>query len=54
MARGTPNSWFCERYRDWRKCVSPTMRQNHAAGEKLFVDWASDTIAVFDPATMQF
>jgi transposase len=46
---GYAYSWFCERYRDWKKCVSPTMRQNHAAGEKLFVDWAGDTIAVFNP-----
>jgi len=27
------------------------MRQTHVAGEKLFVDRASDTIPVFDPAT---
>ena len=27
------------------------MRQSHAACEKLFVDWAGDTIAVFDSAT---
>ena len=31
-------SHFCERYRGWLKTVSPTMRQTHAAGEKLFVD----------------
>ena len=48
--QGYAYSWFCERYRDWKKCVSPTMRQHHAAGEKLFVDWAGDTIPVFDPA----
>ena len=42
---------FCELYADWRKRVSPTMRQTHVAGEKLFVDWAGDTIAVADPAT---
>ena len=24
------------------------MRQTHAAGEKLFVDFAGDTVAVFD------
>ena len=47
---GYAYSWFCERYRDWKKGVSPTMRQHHAAGEKLFVDWAGDSIAVFDPA----
>jgi transposase len=27
------------------------MRQTHLAGEKLFVDWAGDTIGVVDPAT---
>ena len=52
-ARGYAYSWFCERYSDWRKCISPTMRQTHVAGEKLFVDWAGDTIPVFDPATGQ-
>jgi transposase len=48
---GAAYSWFCERYRHWKKSVSPTMRQHHAAGEKLFVDWAGDTIAVFDQVT---
>src|SRR5262245_28207250 len=41
-------SRFCDLYRAWLKTVSPTMRQSHAAGEKLFVDWAGDTVAVFD------
>ena len=50
-AQGYAYSWFCERYSDWRKCITPTMRQTHLAGEKLFVDWAGDTIPVFDPAT---
>jgi transposase len=27
------------------------MRQTHVAGEKLFVDYAGDTVAVFDGAT---
>jgi transposase len=49
--RGYAYSWFCERYGDWRKCVTPTMRQTHLAGEKLFVDWAGDTLPVFDPTT---
>jgi transposase len=52
-AQGYAYSWFCERYSDWRKCISPTMRQTHLAGEKLFVDWAGDTIEVFDAATGQ-
>jgi transposase len=42
---------FCELYGSWRKRISPTMRQTHLAGEKLFVDWAGDTIALIDPAT---
>jgi transposase len=50
-AQGYAYSWFCERYSDWRKRISPTMRQTHLAGDKLFVDWAGDTMPVFDPIT---
>jgi hypothetical protein len=50
-AQGYAYSWFCERYSDWRKRISPTMRQTHLAGEKLFVDWAGDTMPVFDATT---
>jgi transposase len=50
-AQGYAYSWFCERYSDWRNRISPTMRQTHLAGEKLFVDWAGDTMPVFDPTT---
>ena len=50
-AQGYAYSWFCERYSDWRKRISATMRQTHLAGEKLFVDWAGDTMPVFDPTT---
>jgi len=44
-------SRFCDLYGEWRRRITPTMRQMHVAGEKLFVDWAGDTIPVFDPAT---
>jgi transposase len=44
-------SRFCDLYSDWRGGVSPTMRQTHLAGEKLFVDFAGQTLAVIDPAT---
>jgi len=44
-------SRFCDLYGEWRRRITPTMRQTHVAGEKLFVDRASDTIPVFDPAT---
>ena len=33
-AQGYAYSWFCERYSDWRKRITPTMRQTHVAGEK--------------------
>jgi transposase len=44
-------SRFCELYGEWRKTVSATMRQTHPAGERLFVDYAGDTVAVFDQIT---
>jgi transposase len=44
-------SRFCDLYGEWRRSVSATMRQTHAAGEKLFVDFAGDTVAVIDPQT---
>ena len=31
--------------------MSATMRQTHVAGEKLFMDFAGDTVAVIDPRT---
>jgi transposase len=37
---GYSYSWFCERYRAWSGRLSPTMRQTHVAGEKMFVDYA--------------
>ena len=39
---------FCAHYGAWRRTVSATMRQIHVAGEKLFVDFAGDTVPVFD------
>ena len=47
-----PNSYgysrYCELYRAWEGRLSPTMRQVHIAGEKLFVDYAGTTIDIFD------
>jgi len=44
-------SRFCDHYIAWRRGISATMRQTHVAGEKLFVDFAGDTVPVFDGAT---
>ena len=39
-------SRFCDLYRGWAAKLPVTMRQSHAAGDKLFVDYAGDTVAV--------
>jgi transposase len=44
-------SWFCERYQQWRRCLDVVLRQEHKAGEKMFVDWAGATIPVYDATT---
>jgi len=42
-------SRFCELYQRWRRKQDVVLRQEHKAGEKLFVDWAGDTIPIYDP-----
>lgn len=44
-------SRFCELYRQWEGKLHVSLRQSHRAGEKLFVDWAGQTIPVVDPKT---
>ena len=44
-------SRFCELYRAWEGRLSPTMRQTHVAGERLFVDYAGTTLDVIDAST---
>jgi transposase len=48
---GFSYSRFCELYTRWKGRLTPTMRQTHVAGEKLFVDYAGTTIDVVDAAT---
>lgn len=43
-------SRFCVQYRQWKQTRDLVMRQDHRAGEKLFVDWAGDTIPIYDRA----
>ena len=44
-------SRWCELYRGWEGRLSPTMRQVHPAGERLFVDYAGQTVDVVDAVT---
>jgi transposase len=41
---GYAYSRFCDLYRRWLKKLDLVLRQEHRAGEKLFVDYAGDTI----------
>jgi len=44
-------AWYCQHYEAWKGRVRPTMRQTHVGGQKVFVDFAGDTIDVIDPLT---
>jgi transposase len=42
---------FCCRYRDWQDKLDIVLRQEHRAGEKLFVDYAGQTVPMIDRTT---
>jgi transposase len=44
-------SQFCEHYSRWVGRLKPSMRFNHTAGEKCFVDYAGPTVDVIDADT---
>ena len=44
-------SRFCGLYRRWLGKLDLVLRQEHRAGEKMFVDYAGATIPVYDPRT---
>jgi transposase len=46
--QGFGYSWFCEHYRTWVGRLDLVMRQEHRAGEKLFVDFAGHTVPITD------
>ena len=48
---GYQYSQFCERYRQWAATLEVCLRQEHKAGEKMFVDWAGQTFPVTEAAT---
>ena len=48
---GYQYSWFCKLYNKWAGTIDLVMRQDHRAGEKLFVDYAGQTVEVVDRLT---
>ena len=50
---GYQYSQFCHLYRQWAAKFDPVMRQEHRAGEKLFVDYTGQTVPVYDLHTNQ-
>ena len=44
-------SWFCQTYRQWACRLSPTLRQTHVAGEKMFVDYSGQKVEIIDGLT---
>lgn len=45
---GLGYSRFCYHYQQWKRQHEVVMRQEHHPGEKLFIDWAGDQIALHD------
>jgi transposase len=48
---GYAYTWFCTRYSQWAGTLPLTLRQTHAPGEKLFVDYSGDKVAIVDAQT---
>lgn len=42
---------FCTRYHRWAGKLDFVLRQPHRAGEKLFLDYAGQTVPMVDPLT---
>jgi transposase len=50
-----PDGWqysvFCEQLKRWLMTQEPVLRQHHAPGDKLFVDYAGQTVLITDRYT---
>jgi transposase len=42
---------FCIKYRDWAEGLKRSMRQVHVGGDKLFADYAGQTVPIVDATT---
>lgn len=45
---GYQSTQFCEHYYRWKKKLKVSLRQTHKAGEKMFVDYAGQTVPVHE------
>ena len=48
---GYQYSAFCRHFEQWESRLQLSMRQEHRAGEKLFIDFSGDGIPIVDPKT---
>jgi transposase len=48
---GHQYSQFCTLYRNWKGSLDRVLRQEHKAGEKVFVDYAGQTVPIIDCTT---
>ena len=48
---GYQYSGFCEHYRAFARALPVTLRQSHAPGERLFVDYSGQTVTIIDVDT---
>jgi transposase len=49
---GYAYSQFCDLYRRWRRHLDVVMRQEHKAGEKMFVDFPGMRIPIYDEESL--
>ena len=47
--QGYGYSRFCQLYQRWAGTLEPSLRQVHVPGEKMFVDWAGQTVPIRRP-----
>ena len=45
---GYSYSRFCELYQAWAHTLDPVLRQVHYPGERMFVDWAGQTVPIYN------
>jgi transposase len=43
---GYAYSRFCQLYREWAATLDPVLRQVHVPGQRMFVDWAGQTVPI--------